>query len=85
MNIPKLGETLAEIQDKLTQELEATNAARTEIAGALRDFKSELTSLVTARIDAMARNIDFDMCGRTAALEDIINGPQQKPELEKAA
>ena len=85
MNIPKLGEVLAEIQDALKIEIEVTNKSRNDIADRLVALRTDLIEQVSVSIDTMAMQIDAFLAERAVKLDEIIQGDRQMPEIAKAA
>ena len=81
MNIPKIGQALAELHGALTLERDLTIAKRYELKVQFADFKSELLKYVNQSLDAFALKIDDHFGEHGDQLSSIIDGePEQQRE-----
>ena len=81
MNIPKLGEVLAEVQDTLKLEHQVTKGNRKDIAEQLADARADMIGYISQTMDSIALQLDTTFGERAEKLEELINGGQQKTEI----
>ena len=85
MNIPKIGQALAELNDALVLESKLTTEKRYELKVQFADFKSEVLKYVNQSLDAFALKIDDHFGEHGEALASIIDGEPEQQQHQEAA